>query len=129
MKQIKSLTARRGLSLLLALSLLMILAGCGGQEADTTTEQPGQPRTQEPADASPEPTPEPEPDPVKLALEQDTTFGISFALIFKYDVHNVADVLPIQLQKPLPDQLSGHVLTVDPDALPPAGTVSAISST
>lgn len=51
----------------------MILAGCGGQEADTTADQSGQPQTQEPADASPEPTPTPEPDPVELALEQYRT--------------------------------------------------------
>ena len=131
MRQIKTLTVRRGLSLLLALSLMMILAGCGGQGADTTADQSGQPQTEEPAGASQEP--EPEPDPVELALEQyrtivgqadtydytsadeptgayryalvrmapeddvpallleqDTTFGISSALVFSYDVDGKA---------------------------------------
>lgn len=69
MKKIKSLTA---LSILLALSLLLVmLSGCGGQAPEANTDQPGQ-QTEEPADALPEPTPtpEPEPDPVELALEQ-----------------------------------------------------------
>ena len=132
MRQIKKRLARRGLSLLLALSLLLILAGCGGQEPDTIADQPVQPQPEEPADvppeSTPEPEPEPEPDPVELALnqyrtivgqadtydydsagdptgayryalvrmalendvpalllEQDTTFGISYVLVFQYD--------------------------------------------
>lgn len=133
MNQIKTPTARRGLPLLLALSLLLaILTGCGGQVPDSGTGQPGQ-QTKEPADKSPEPTPapKPEPEPVELALrqyrtivgqadtydynstddptgayryalvrmapeddipalllEQDTTFGISFVLVFRYDADN-----------------------------------------
>lgn len=75
MKQIESLTARRGLILLLALSLLMILTSCGGQGS---AEPSGPTRTETPAVSSeptsePTSTPEPEPDPVELALEQYRT--------------------------------------------------------
>lgn len=140
MKQMKSLEAKRGLSLLMALSLfLTVLAGCGGQENDTAADQSSQQQAEESADTSPEVTdetaPEPEPDPehdttpmalaleqyrsivgqadtydygsvddptgvyryalVRMALEdtvpallleQDTAFGISFVLVFRYDV-------------------------------------------
>lgn len=82
MRQIKTLTARRGLSLLLALSLMTILAGCGRQEDDTTADQSGQPQTEEPAGASQEP--EPEPDPVELALEQYRTI-VGQADTYDYD--------------------------------------------
>lgn len=37
-------------------------------------------------------------------------------------IHDVADVLPVQLEEPFSNRLNGHVFAVDPDILPPAGT-------
>lgn len=71
MRQMNVLTVRRGLSLLLALFLLLTpLTGCGGQEPKAAAGQSSQTQAEEPAGAAPEPAPEPEPDPVELALEQ-----------------------------------------------------------
>lgn len=80
MKQIKFLQVRRGLAVLLALSMLLsVLTACGGQAPGNTgdlqqAEEPAKAPSEamdEPEPAlAPEPEPEPEPDPVELALEQ-----------------------------------------------------------